>query len=95
MKEGSAKKIAQINLDYDNEIAAILTKEKEWKDVHGTFLFLQLFLIYIRGQSLPFDIWVHQGCMNLHGLFLSQFAALNVFPLFFLGKYGGDLIVIV
>mgnify|MGYP006998723122 CR=1 FL=1 len=28
MKEGSAKKIAQINLDYDNEIAAILTKEK-------------------------------------------------------------------
>ncbi|MRY85021.1 phage tail tape measure protein [Parabacteroides distasonis] len=35
MKEGSAKKIAQINLDYDNEIAAILTKEKEWKDVQG------------------------------------------------------------
>ncbi|MCS3345918.1 phage tail tape measure protein [Parabacteroides distasonis] len=35
MKEGSDKKIAQINLDYDNEIAAILTKEKEWKDAQG------------------------------------------------------------
>lgn len=35
MKEGSAKKIAQINLDYDNEIAAILAKEKEWKDAQG------------------------------------------------------------
>lgn len=35
MKEGSEKKIAQINLDYDNEIAAILTKEKEWKDAQG------------------------------------------------------------
>lgn len=35
MKEGSAKKIAQINLDYDNEIAAILTKEKEWKDAQS------------------------------------------------------------
>lgn len=35
MKEGSAKKIAQINLGYDNEIAAILTKEKEWKDAQG------------------------------------------------------------
>ncbi|WP_233545722.1 phage tail tape measure protein [Parabacteroides sp. AM08-6] len=32
MKEGSEKKIAQINLDYDKEIAAILAKEKEWKD---------------------------------------------------------------
>ena len=63
--------------------------------VHGAFLFLQLFLIHIRGRSLPFDVWVHQGCTNLHGLFLSQFAALSVFPLFFLGKYGGDLIVIV
>lgn len=31
MKEGSDKKIAQINLDYDNEIAAILTKEKSGK----------------------------------------------------------------
>lgn len=35
MKEGSEKKIAQINLDYDNEIAAILAKEKEWKDAQG------------------------------------------------------------
>lgn len=35
MKEGSEKKIAQINLDYDNETAAILTKEKEWKDAQG------------------------------------------------------------
>ena len=35
MKEGSYKKIAQINLDYNNEIAAILTKEKEWKDAQG------------------------------------------------------------
>ena len=35
MKEGSDKKIAQINLDYDNEIAAILVKEKEWKDAQG------------------------------------------------------------
>lgn len=35
MKEGLEKKIAQINLDYDNEIAAILAKEKEWKDAQG------------------------------------------------------------
>ena len=35
MKEGSEKKIAQINLDYDNEIAAIVAKEKEWKDAQG------------------------------------------------------------
>ncbi len=35
MQEGSEKKIAQINLDYDNEIAAILAKEKEWKDAQG------------------------------------------------------------
>lgn len=35
MKEGSDKKIAQIYLDYDNEIAAILAKEKEWKDAQG------------------------------------------------------------
>lgn len=35
MQEGSAKKIAQINLDYDNEIAAILAKEKEWKDAQN------------------------------------------------------------
>ncbi|WP_459186668.1 phage tail tape measure protein [Parabacteroides sp. APC149_11_2_Y6] len=32
MAEGSEKKIAQIEFDYDNEIAAIFTKEKEWKD---------------------------------------------------------------
>lgn len=35
MKEGSEKKIAQINLDYDNEITAILAKEKEWKEAQG------------------------------------------------------------
>ncbi len=35
MKEGSAKKIAQINLDYDNEIASILAKEKEWKEAQN------------------------------------------------------------
>lgn len=35
MQEGSAKKIAQINLDYNNEIAAILAKEKEWKDAQN------------------------------------------------------------
>lgn len=35
MKEGTEKKIAQINLDYDKEIDAILKKEKEWKDAQG------------------------------------------------------------
>lgn len=35
MKDGSEKKIAQINLDYDKEIAAILAKEKEWKDAQN------------------------------------------------------------
>lgn len=35
MEEGSEKKIAQINLDYDKEIAAVLAKEKEWKDAQG------------------------------------------------------------
>lgn len=35
MADGSEKKIAQINLDYDKEIAAILAKEKEWKDAQG------------------------------------------------------------
>lgn len=35
MNDGSEKKIAQINLDYDKEIAAILAKEKEWKDAQG------------------------------------------------------------
>ena len=29
------KEDRQINLDYDNEIAAILAKEKEWKDAQG------------------------------------------------------------
>ena len=32
MAEGSEKKIAKREFDYDNEIAAIFTKEKEWKD---------------------------------------------------------------
>lgn len=35
MQEGTEKKIAQINLDYDKEIAAVLAKEKEWKDAQG------------------------------------------------------------
>lgn len=35
MEEGSKKRIAQINLDYDKEIAAIMAKEKEWKDAQG------------------------------------------------------------
>ncbi|WP_158712698.1 tape measure protein [Parabacteroides pacaensis] len=35
MADGSGKKIAQINLDYDKEIAAILAKEKEWKYSQG------------------------------------------------------------
>lgn len=35
MADGSEKKIKQINLDYDKEIAAILAKEKEWKDAQG------------------------------------------------------------
>lgn len=34
-KEGSDKKIAQINLDYDNEIAAIKAREKEWKEAQN------------------------------------------------------------
>jgi len=33
--EGSEKKIAQINLNYDNEIAALEAKEKEWIAVQG------------------------------------------------------------
>lgn len=35
MKDGSEKKIAQINLDYDKEITAILAKEQEWKEAQG------------------------------------------------------------
>lgn len=35
MADGSEKKIAQINLDYDKETAAILAKEKEWKEAQG------------------------------------------------------------
>ena len=35
MQEGSQKKSAQINLDYDNEIAAIMQKEKEWREAQG------------------------------------------------------------
>lgn len=35
MKDGSEKKIAQINLDYDKEITAILAKEQEWKKAQG------------------------------------------------------------
>ena len=35
MKEGSEKKIAQINLDYDKEMDTISVKEKEWKDAQG------------------------------------------------------------
>lgn len=35
MQDGTEKKIAQIALDYDKEIAAILAKEKEWKDAQG------------------------------------------------------------
>lgn len=35
MQEGSEKKKAQIELDYDREIAAILDKEREWKEAQG------------------------------------------------------------
>lgn len=35
MEEGSKKKIAQIELDYKNEIAAIKKKEKEWSKAQG------------------------------------------------------------
>lgn len=35
MKEGSEKKIAQINLDYDKEMDTISVKEKEWRDAQG------------------------------------------------------------
>ena len=35
MKEGSDKKIAQLNLDYDRELDTIRAREKEWKDAQG------------------------------------------------------------
>ena len=35
MEEGAEKKLAQINLDYDNAIAEIRKREQEWKEAQG------------------------------------------------------------
>lgn len=35
MAEGREKRLAQIEFDYDSEIAVILAKEKEWKEAQG------------------------------------------------------------
>lgn len=35
MKEGSDKKIAQLNLDYDRELDIIRAREKEWREAQG------------------------------------------------------------
>ena len=35
MKEGSDKKIAQLNLDYDRELEIIRAREKEWREAQG------------------------------------------------------------
>ncbi len=35
MKEGSDKKIAQLNLDYDRELDTIRAREKEWREAQG------------------------------------------------------------
>jgi len=35
MKEGSDKKIAQLNLDYDREFDTIRAREKEWREAQG------------------------------------------------------------
>lgn len=35
MEEGSEKKLAQINIDYDNAIAEIRKREQEWKEAQG------------------------------------------------------------
>ena len=35
MEEGSEKKLAQINIDYDNAIAEIRKREQEWRDAQG------------------------------------------------------------
>ena len=35
MKEGSDKKIAQLNLDYDRELDIVRAREKEWREAQG------------------------------------------------------------